>query len=104
MLIEQWRWYYTTIRPHSALRYRPPAPAAILPDTKVPDYAVPQATTWGLATTPDSLTKGGPLRSSWSTHRAAGTTMIWEAIAKGIDTFTHVECHNYFAAAGYDRE
>ncbi len=29
---------------------------------------------------------------------------LWEAIAKGIDTFTHVECHNYFAAAGYDRE
>ncbi len=29
---------------------------------------------------------------------------VWEAIAKGIDTFTHVECHNYFAAAGYDRE
>ena len=26
------------------------------------------ATTWGLATTPDSLTKGGPLRSSWSAH------------------------------------
>ncbi len=29
------------IRPHSALGYRPPAPAAILPDTNVPDYAVP---------------------------------------------------------------
>ena len=24
------------------------------------------ATTWGLATTPDSLIKGGPLRSGWS--------------------------------------
>ncbi len=41
VLIEQWRWYYNTIRPQSALRYRPPAPAAILPDTNVPDYAVP---------------------------------------------------------------
>ena len=25
---------------------------------------------------------------------------LWEALAKGIDTFTHVECHNYFEAAG----
>ena len=29
---------------------------------------------------------------------------LWEAIAIGIDTFTLVECQNYFAAAGYDRE
>jgi len=29
---------------------------------------------------------------------------LWEAIAKGIDTFTPTECQNYFAAAGYDRE
>ena len=29
---------------------------------------------------------------------------LWKAIAKGIETFTLVECHNYFAAAGYDRE
>ncbi len=42
VLIEQWRRHYNTIRPHSALDYRPPAPAAILPDTNVPDYAVPQ--------------------------------------------------------------
>ena len=27
---------------------------------------------------------------------------LWEAIAIGIDTFTLVECQNYFAAAGYD--
>jgi transposase len=29
---------------------------------------------------------------------------LWDAIAKGIDTFTPQECENYFAAAGYDRE
>jgi transposase len=29
---------------------------------------------------------------------------LWKAIAKGIDTFTLVECQNYFAAAGYDCE
>ena len=38
--------------------------------------------------------------------KAAARTVddLWEAIAIGIDTFTPVECRNYFEAAGYDRE
>ena len=31
ILIERWRRDYNTIRPHSALGYRPPAPEAIMP-------------------------------------------------------------------------
>jgi len=31
ILIEQWRRHYNTVRPHSALGYRPPAPEAIEP-------------------------------------------------------------------------
>jgi putative transposase len=31
VLIEQWRRHYNTVRPHSALGYRPPAPEAIAP-------------------------------------------------------------------------
>jgi transposase InsO family protein len=31
ILIEQWRQEYNHVRPHSALRYRPPAPEAIMP-------------------------------------------------------------------------
>ena len=31
ILIEQWRVFYNTERPHSSLGYRPPAPKAILP-------------------------------------------------------------------------
>ena len=31
ILIEQWRKHYNTKRPHSALRYRPPAPETIVP-------------------------------------------------------------------------
>jgi putative transposase len=31
VVIEQWRVKYNTIRPHSALDYRPPAPAAVAP-------------------------------------------------------------------------
>ena len=29
VLIEQWRRHYNTIRPHSSLGYRPPAPETI---------------------------------------------------------------------------
>ena len=31
ILIEQWRQHYNTVRPHSALGYRPPTPEAIIP-------------------------------------------------------------------------
>jgi len=31
ILIERWRRHYNTVRPHSALGYRPPAPEATLP-------------------------------------------------------------------------
>jgi transposase InsO family protein len=31
ILIERWRCHYNTVRPHSALGYRPPAPQAIIP-------------------------------------------------------------------------
>jgi len=33
ILIERWRREYNTVRPHSALGYRPPAPEAIMPAT-----------------------------------------------------------------------
>lgn len=32
VVIEQWRQHYNTVRPHSALNYRPPAPEAVLPN------------------------------------------------------------------------
>jgi putative transposase len=31
ILIERWRQHYNTVRPHSSLGYRPPAPQTILP-------------------------------------------------------------------------
>lgn len=33
VLIEDWRKEYNHVRPHSVLRYRPPAPEAIMPVT-----------------------------------------------------------------------
>ncbi len=40
VLIERWRVHYNTIRPHSSLGYRPPAPETILPGPAVPAYAM----------------------------------------------------------------
>ena len=38
--IERWRHRYNTIRPHSSLGYRPPAPEASLPNVEGPTCAV----------------------------------------------------------------
>ena len=35
VLIEQWRVHYNTVRPHSSLNYRPPAPEVVL--ARVPE-------------------------------------------------------------------
>ena len=43
MLIEQWRRHYNTVRPHSSLGYRPPAPQTIEPHRTDPPFAP-----WGL--------------------------------------------------------
>ena len=40
VLIEQWRRHYNTIRPHSALGYRPPAPQTIVPKRAGPPFAM----------------------------------------------------------------
>jgi transposase InsO family protein len=39
VLIERWRHHYNTVRPHSSLGYRPPAPETILPRPVAPPYA-----------------------------------------------------------------
>ena len=36
VVIEQWRRHYNTIRPHSSLGYRPPAPEVITPPVSQP--------------------------------------------------------------------
>lgn len=38
ILIEQWRCHYNTVRPHSALRYRPPTPETV---QGFPQFLVP---------------------------------------------------------------
>lgn len=42
VLIERWRQHYNTIRPHSSLGYKPPAPETILPRPAVQAYATLQ--------------------------------------------------------------
>jgi transposase InsO family protein len=36
VLIERWRQHFNTIRPHSALGYRPPAPEVVMPGPPTP--------------------------------------------------------------------
>ena len=40
-VIEQWRKHYNTIRPHSALNYRPPAPKTLAPSANLLDEIMP---------------------------------------------------------------
>jgi len=52
VVIEPWRVQYNTVRPHSSLGYRPPAPEAILP--KHPGHGeVENATRFPHLHTPD---------------------------------------------------
>jgi putative transposase len=46
ILIERWRQEYNTVRPHSALGYRPPAPAAIAVIPRDPGYALLRHDLW----------------------------------------------------------
>jgi transposase InsO family protein len=52
VLAERWRVHYNTVRPHSSLGYRPPAPAAWLTST-VGHGEVETATCFPLLHTPD---------------------------------------------------
>jgi putative transposase len=47
VLIEQWRVHYNTVRPHSSMGYRPPAPEVVLP--KVPALVPPPGSTGSAA-------------------------------------------------------
>lgn len=40
MIIERWRQEYNTVRPHSSLNYRPPAPETVGPKDDVPIFAM----------------------------------------------------------------
>jgi putative transposase len=48
VLIEQWRRHYNTVRPHSSLHYRPPAPEVVLTPTP-PSPAGPPSSSSGQA-------------------------------------------------------
>ncbi len=41
--IERWRIHYNTIRPHSSLNYRPPAPQTIESQSLIPRFVMPTA-------------------------------------------------------------
>jgi putative transposase len=41
IVIQQWRKHYNTVRPHSSLGYRPPAPQTFNPSPSPLDQAAP---------------------------------------------------------------
>jgi putative transposase len=45
IVIESWRWHYNTIRPHSSLNYKPPAPEMVLWPAAQPRPAPPATPT-----------------------------------------------------------
>lgn len=47
VLIGRWREHYNTVRPHSSLGYRPPAPKTILPRPSGPTYTAFRSTQMG---------------------------------------------------------
>ncbi len=50
ILIDRWRQEYNTIRPHSALGYRPPAPEAIAVAPRDPGSAMLRQNLWAEST------------------------------------------------------
>jgi len=61
ILIERWRQHYNTLRPHSSLGYRPPAPETILPRPAGLPYAALRAAQQGdLIRRNSNLSSGSP--------------------------------------------
>jgi transposase InsO family protein len=63
VLAERWRVHYNTVRPHSSLGYKPPAPAAWLTEASQGHGKVESKERFPLSHTPDC---GGELSNSLS--------------------------------------
>ena len=61
MLAERWRVHYNTIRPHSSLGYRQPAPQTWLTTNSTGYGEVETATRFPLPNTPDGGYQATPL-------------------------------------------
>ena len=61
VLAERWRVHYNTLRPHSSLNYRPPAPAAWLSEVETAYGEVENASRFPLPHTPDCGYRTNPI-------------------------------------------
>ena len=78
VLIENWRRHYNAVRPHSSLRYRPPAPEAILPPASGLPYApLRPAQTLADRRPGSNLVPGIVMRGRPLSHSVAGQTSVW---------------------------
>src|SRR5260221_8226233 len=72
----QWRNYYNTVRPHSLLGYRPPAPQTFMPQSSHPDGTpamqsiIVAQRIWG------TVVGNGDIRNNGCSHYRAHTTHI----------------------------
>jgi transposase InsO family protein len=64
IVIEGWRRHYNTIRPHSSLRYQPPAPEALQWPAAQPQPASPATPGWLQTKSSTNITTGSP-RGVW---------------------------------------
>ncbi len=97
VLIEQWRRHYNTVRPHSALSYKPPAPETILPIPEVTTYA-PVPASGSISTKPKSLIRGGPDRSG----RPQGAVSDDASLTEQIGTLWQSTIPSYSLICGFD--
>ena len=76
VLIERWRQHYNTIRPHSALGYRPPAPPGVASPCVRMAYASANARGWSIGGQNPNLRTGviHGGRSIWRAATAARLT------------------------------
>ena len=86
VLIERWRHHYNTIRPHSSLGYRPPAPETILPNVEGPTYAV-DGLRLAHQLNPRQTLTGDPtgmrLRMLWQAAKGSGYRVLENRSFKG---------------------
>ena len=71
VLIERWRVHFNTVRPHSSLGYRPPAPEVLLPECRSRKAALVRLGHRRRQLQCCTNILPGPLDGGWSGHRRA---------------------------------
>jgi putative transposase len=94
VLIERWRRHYNTVRPHSSLNYRPPAPETILPRPAGPAHATLRRAQQDALTRVEPLsTLGSPLGGRPRHSFASSSSTAGAPEVKGRALDIHCRMH-----------